>query len=62
MYLQPDACWTSVNCVFDSEGKKKRNNVYKIQIVTQRCKPMVCLALGTFWMINTQVLPVLNFL
>lgn len=40
-------------------GKK---NVYKMQIVTQRCKLTVCLTVGMFWMINTQVLPVLNFL
>lgn len=30
-------------------------------IVTQRRKPVVCLTLGTFWTINTQVLLVQNF-
>lgn len=57
--LQPDARWTSVNCVFDSKrgGKKVKN----MQIINQRCKPVACLPLGMFWTINTQVLPVQNF-
>lgn len=53
--LQPDACWTSVNCAFDFKGERKLKNMYKIQTVTQ------CLPLGMFWTISTRVLPVLNF-
>lgn len=41
---------------------KKLKNMYKMQIVTQRCRLMMCLTLGMFWMISTQVLLVLNFL
>lgn len=41
---------------------KKLKNMYEMQIVTQRCRLMVCLTLGMFWMISTQVLLVLNFL
>lgn len=33
----------------------------KIQVVLWRCQSVMCLMLGMFWMISTQVLPALNF-